>query len=198
MKVGVLGIQGAVSEHVEMSRKAMQEMHIDGEVLIVKKLEQLEKIDALIIPGGESTTISSMLKRTGMFNAVIEKAKKGMGIMGTCAGSILLAKEVEGREVETLGLMDIAVSRNAYGRQIDSFECDVEIKDFDTPFHAVFIRAPVITRAWGEASVLATLKEQILMVKQNKFLALTFHPELSADMRIHKMFLNMTGSQQFS
>ncbi|MEM3396406.1 MAG: pyridoxal 5'-phosphate synthase glutaminase subunit PdxT [Thermoplasmata archaeon] len=190
MKIGVLGIQGAVSEHVEITWKAMEELKIKGEVLVVKRLEHLEGLDGLIIPGGESTTISSMLKRTGLFEEVRKKAIAGMGIMGTCAGAIMLAKKVNEGNVETLALMDIAVSRNAYGRQVDSFEADVEIAGFDRKFRAIFIRAPIITEAWGDAKVLATDGKNIIMVEQGNHLALTFHPELTGDTRIHGRFLN--------
>ncbi|MCX8173155.1 MAG: pyridoxal 5'-phosphate synthase glutaminase subunit PdxT [Thermoplasmata archaeon] len=190
MNIGVLGIQGAVSEHVEATKRAMAELGIDGETIVVKRLEQLETVSGLIIPGGESTTISSMLRRTGLFEAVRRRAEQGMGIMGTCAGAIMLAKKVLEGNVETLGLMDIAVSRNAYGRQVDSFEADVEVAGFDRKFHAVFIRAPVITEVWGRAKVLATDGRNIIMVEQGNHLALTFHPELTGDTRIHGRFLN--------
>ncbi|MEM3513327.1 MAG: pyridoxal 5'-phosphate synthase glutaminase subunit PdxT [Thermoplasmata archaeon] len=190
MRVGVLGIQGAISEHVEIMRKALGDAGQEGEVVIVKKPEHLEGLNGLIIPGGESTTISSMLKRTGLFEEVRKKAIAGMGIMGTCAGAIMLAKKVFGGNVETLALMDIAVSRNAYGRQVDSFEADVEIAGFDRKFRAIFIRAPIITEAWGDAKVLATDGKNIIMVEQGNHLALTFHPDLTGDTRIHGRFLN--------
>ncbi|MGC8913612.1 MAG: pyridoxal 5'-phosphate synthase glutaminase subunit PdxT [Thermoplasmata archaeon] len=189
MKIGILGVQGAVSEHLEITVRAMRELGIGGSMEIVKKPEQMDEISGLIIPGGESTTISTMLKQRGLKEKIRERYREGMVIMGTCAGAILLAKEVAEKNVESLGLMDISVRRNAYGRQIDSFEADVEVEGFETRFHAIFIRAPVITDCWGDARVVARVDEHIIMVEQGNALALTFHPELSGDTRIHRLFL---------
>jgi len=194
MRIGVLGIQGAVSEHVEITKKALEELNLCGEVRVVKRLEHLQDLNGLIIPGGESTTISRMLKASGLFEE-LKRMARDIGIMGTCAGAILLAKEVVEKNVETLGLMDITVSRNAYGRQVDSFEADVEISGFTEKFHAVFIRAPIIKSVYGKAKALATDGRNIIMAKQEKMLALTFHPELSGDTRIHKMFIEMVGAK---
>jgi len=194
MRIGVIGIQGDVSEHIAATRAAIEEMGVRGEVLWVRRADAARDVDGVIIPGGESTTISRLMKRHGLWDVVRERAlSDDLAVMGTCAGSIILAKEVEnaGDRVASLGLMDIAVRRNAYGRQRESFETPLKVKGMDEPFPAVFIRAPAITRVWGDAEVLATLGDDIVMAREGRMLALTFHPELTGDTRIHRMFLGM-------
>jgi 5'-phosphate synthase pdxT subunit len=152
-------------------------------------------MDAVIIPGGESTTIAKLLWRFGLHQRLVEMARTGLPIMGTCAGLVLLAKEgddqVQKTETKLLGLMDMAVDRNAFGRQRESFEAELVIDGLDSPFPAVFIRAPVITRTWGECAVASRYNESIVMARQGNLMALSFHPELSRDTRIHEMLISM-------
>jgi 5'-phosphate synthase pdxT subunit len=195
VRIGVLGIQGAVSEHVLAAQRTIQSLGLKGEAVIVRKLPELQKVDALIMPGGESTTIGKLIHKFGLHDEIVTRADEGMPIMGTCAGTILLAKEgdeqVERTETRLLGLMDMAVDRNAFGRQRESFEHDIEIEGFSQPFHAVFIRAPAILRTWGDCRPLSKLEGVILVARQGNLLALTFHPELTQDLRFHSLLVEM-------
>lgn len=196
MKIGVVALQGAVSEHVEVLNKAMKELKIDGNAVYVRNVKDLDDISGLVIPGGESTTIDRLMITTGMYEKIIELAKKGLPILGTCAGTILLAKEgdeqVKQTNTKLLGLMEMKVLRNAYGGQVDSFEANVNIPEIgDKPFRAVFIRAPTIEKVWNDTKVWAKYKDTIIGVKKGNILALTFHPELSGDLRIHKYFIKL-------
>jgi pyridoxal 5'-phosphate synthase pdxT subunit len=184
MKVGILALQGDVREHIGILKK------LDAEPVMVKMPNDLTDIDALIIPGGESTVIGMLMKKCRLDRAIKEKHGQGMPIYGTCAGAILLAKVVVDSKQYKLGLMDIIIERNAYGRQIDSFEAELNIKDVGY-FNGVFIRAPVIKGMYDGAEVLAEYKKSPVMVKQNNILVTTFHPELSNDKRVHQYFLNM-------
>ncbi len=191
MKVGVIGVQGAVSEHIEAIKKAMKKLSVNGEVFWLKKPEQLENTAAIIIPGGESTTISRLMVKNGLFDKVTELGESGLPIMGTCAGLIMLAKEVNGavEGQRFLELLDVKVNRNAYGRQVDSFEAPVKLTFDDDPFLGVFIRAPRIIEVFGRASPLGYYKNEVVGVEQNNLIGLTFHPELTEDTRIHEYFL---------
>lgn len=140
------------------------------------------------MPGGESTAINLLLKKRKFTGKIIQAYQNGMGIFGTCAGSILLAKNIIGGDV-SLGLMDITVERNAYGRQVDSFEADVQVKGLEDPFHAIFIRAPKIAGVNANADILARAENHGVLAVQDRMLAATFHPELTDDLRIHKLFL---------
>jgi 5'-phosphate synthase pdxT subunit len=196
LKIGVVALQGAVSEHVEVLNKAMKELKIDGNAVYVRNVKDLDDISGLVIPGGESTTIDRLMITTGMYEKIIELAKKGLPILGTCAGTILLAKEgdeqVKQTNTKLLGLMEMKVLRNAYGGQVDSFEANVNIPEIgDKPFRAVFIRAPTIEKVWNDTKVWAKYKDTIIGVKKGNILALTFHPELSGDLRIHKYFIKL-------
>lgn len=208
MKVGVLDIQGSVEEHVRALERAMREASLeaspetsaDFEIVRVKKPEDLEGLAGLIIPGGESTTIGKLMKRFGLDTAIIKKAMgarggegRGMVIWGTCAGAILLAKKVSGGEVEGLELMDIVVERNAYGRQLDSFETDLQFAFGLIP--AVFIRGPKILSVGSGVEILASFQDEIVAARQGKFLATTFHPEMTRDLRVHQYFLAMCGAE---
>jgi 5'-phosphate synthase pdxT subunit len=161
----------------------------------VKHADQLASVDAAIVPGGESTTIGKLLDRFGLLEPLIERARSGMPLYGTCAGAILMATEVIGREdaPDRLRLMDIAVERNAYGRQIDSFETDLSVKGLEGDFRAVFIRAPVIERVGEDVEVLATWDDKPVLVRQGHLLASTFHPEMTDDPRIHELFVEMVS-----
>jgi len=195
LKVGVIAVQGDVSEHVEILKRAMNHLSMKGEVVYVRTVEDLKNISGLVIPGGESTTINRLMLKTGLHEEIIKLAKKGLPILGTCAGTILLAKEGDELVKQTntilLGLLDMKVSRNAYGRQVDSFEADVSIPEIGKDFRGVFIRAPVIEKVWNETEVFAKYKDSIVGAKKGNILALTFHPELTDDLRIHEYFLRM-------
>ena len=197
LQIGVLSIQGAVSEQLEVVTSAASELGLKNfHARSVRRLDDFEQVSGLIIPGGESTTISKLLIKFGLFNRIIDRVtQENLPILGTCAGSIVLAKEgdleVEETETELLRLMDMRVLRNAFGRQRESFESDIRIKGFKGPYHAVFIRAPVIEKVWGECKVLATFENKIIMAQQGNLIAVVFHPELTDDLRIHKYFLEM-------
>ena len=196
MKIGVVAVQGAVSEHVEVLNKAMKELKIDGNAVYVRTVKDLSNISGVVIPGGESTTINRLMLKIGMHEKIIELAKKGLPILGTCAGTILLAKEGDEQVRQTntnlLGLMDMKVLRNAYGRQVDSFEVDVKISEIgNRPFRTVFIRAPTIEKVWDDTKIWTKYQGTIIGAKKGNILALTFHPELSDDLRIHKYFIKM-------
>jgi 5'-phosphate synthase pdxT subunit len=201
MKVGVIALQGAVSEHIDVVKRALHELEIKGKVMPIRKRKDLEEANGLIIPGGESTTISKLLDKFNMSQIIKEKAEEGMPIMGTCAGCILLAKkgdeEVEKSETKLLGLMAMKVKRNAFGRQRESFETTMDVEGFDLPYKAVFIRAPAIERVWGSCKVLASVEGEIVLARQENLLAVAFHPELTDDMRIHKLLLKMIISSDF-
>ena len=201
MKVGVIALQGAVSEHIEAVLRAIRELEIQGKVTPIRRVKELEALDGLIIPGGESTTISKLLDKFDMSQTIKEMAGKGMPIMGTCAGCILLAskgdEEVEKSETKLLGLMDMKVKRNAFGRQRESFETKLDIKGFDLPYKAVFIRAPAIESVWGGCGALASVEGKIVLARQENLLACTFHPELTDDMRIHGLLLEMIINHDF-
>jgi len=191
-----VALQGAVSEHVEVLNKAMKKIKINGNAVHVRNAKDLDDVSGLVIPGGESTTINRLMLTTGMHEKIIELAKKGLPILGTCAGNILLAKEgdeqVKQTNTKLLGLMDMKVLRNAYGRQVDSFEVDVNIPEIGSkPFRAVFIRAPTIEKIWDDTKIWVKYQDKIIGTKKGNILALTFHPELSDDLRIHEYFLRI-------
>ncbi len=186
MKIGVLALQGAVAEHL----RCLGECEV--EPVAVKRVEQLHELSGLVIPGGESTTIGKLMEEYGFISALRELGKRGFPIFGTCAGLILLAREIEGSSQPRLGLMDILARRNAFGRQRESFEADLQVPAVGSdPFRAVFIRAPYIEAAGKEVEVLARFGEKIVMARQGPFLASAFHPELTEDLRIHRYFLDM-------
>jgi pyridoxal 5'-phosphate synthase pdxT subunit len=185
-KVGVLALQGDVIEHVKMLQR------LGVEAVEVRTPEDLAKVDALIIPGGESTTIGKLAVEYGLDRAIPARVKAGMPVYGTCAGMIALSTEARGGEPPLLRLMDITVRRNAYGRQVDSFETDVKIPALGpAPLHAIFIRAPVIERVGPGVEVLASLDGRPILVRQGNMLVSAFHPELTEDGRVHRYFVDM-------
>ncbi len=194
MRIAVVGVQGAVEEHVVATKRAMQKLGIDGEVLAVRRKGIVSKSDGVIIPGGESTTISRLMFRDSIASEIIELAKDGKPVMGTCAGLILLSKhgdeQVEKTKTKLLGLLDVWIKRNAFGRQRESFQVKLNVK-YVGEFDAVFIRAPAITKVGEGVEVLATFEDYIVAVKQDNVLGLAFHPELTEDTRIHEFFLKM-------
>jgi 5'-phosphate synthase pdxT subunit len=183
--IGVLALQGAFIEHIHMLERlgvAAREVRLPHEFAAV---------DGLIIPGGESTTIGKLMVRFGLDEPIREAARAGKPIWGTCAGMILLAKDIGGLKQPLIGVMDIEVERNAFGRQLDSFEADLAIVPLGPePFHAVFIRAPLIHRVSGETEILSQLPDgRIVAARERNLLATSFHPELTADDRLHRYFV---------
>jgi pyridoxal 5'-phosphate synthase pdxT subunit len=184
-RVGVLGLQGDVREHLQILES------LGVEAVEVKTPERLATVDALVIPGGESTTIGKMAVRFGMLEPLRTAIDEGLPVYGTCAGMILLAGAITEGDQPLIGALDVVVRRNAFGRQNESFEIDLEVEGLDTPFHAVFIRAPWIEKVGAEVEVLAKIDDHPVMVRQGKLLATSFHPELTGDGRIHRMLVDM-------
>lgn len=184
-RVGVLALQGAVREHLQSIGAC------GAEGIAVKWPKDLETLDGLILPGGESTAMRRLIDRYGLMEPLRDFAKTGKPMFGTCAGLILLAKTVIGYDEPHLGVMDVTVERNSFGRQVDSFEAALEIKGVDGAFEAVFIRAPHIVSAGPSAEVLCVHDGKIVMAKSGPFLGCSFHPELTEDHRITKYFLSM-------
>lgn len=172
-----------------------KETKTKGSVNLIRQKPDLDKVDALIIPGGESTTISRTLVRSGLFETIRNRISDDtLAIMGTCAGCVLLAKTITDttkERVTSLEAMDIEVQRNAFGRQKESFEHTLNFHGFSNPYTAVFIRAPVITKVGRDCEVLAKFDKKIVAARQHRFLALSFHPELTTDLRVHEYFLEM-------
>jgi 5'-phosphate synthase pdxT subunit len=185
--VGVLALQGAFEAHQHVLRD------LGVESVQVRTPSDLDVVDALVMPGGESTTMSHLLQTSGLFNSIDARLKQGMPVFGTCAGMILLAKGVlDGRsDQRSFGAIDIDVKRNAYGRQIDSFETDIALAGMVQDFHAVFIRAPQIARLGEEVTVLARHNEDVVLARQGSVMVASFHPELTSDARIHSMFIGL-------
>ncbi len=191
MKVGVLALQGAFAAHVS----ALEALGVAA--FEIRTAQQLADADRLVIPGGESTTMSMMLQRSGMVEPLRDYLAEGRPVFGTCAGAILLAAHVEdGRDDQiSFGALDMDIRRNAFGRQRESFEADLAVKGMEgDEFHAVFIRAPRITRLGESVEVLALLGDSPALVRSGDTLCATFHPELSADVRIHEIFVSMQAS----
>ena len=185
MRIGVLALQGAVTEHIVSIEKT------GAEGLPIKRVEQLEEVEGLIIPGGESTTIGKLMRKYGFIDAIREFSNQGKPIFGTCAGMIVLAKQIAGGEPGHLELMDITVARNAFGRQRESFECDLDVKGIEEPIRAVFIRAPLINEVGPEVEVLSVYKDEIVTARQGHLLVSSYHPELTDDFRLHQYFTDM-------
>jgi pyridoxal 5'-phosphate synthase pdxT subunit len=186
VKVGVLALQGAVGEHAAVLAE------LGAEAVEVRRPEHLSGIDAIVMPGGESTTMSMLLESAELFEPLSDRLRHGMPAFGTCAGMILLASEVlDGRpDQRSFGVLDVAVRRNAFGRQVDSFEADLDVDGLaGGRFPAVFIRAPVVERTGEGVDVLASVDGAPVLVRQGSVLAAAFHPELSGDLRLHQLFL---------
>jgi len=192
MRIGVLASQGAFAEHIAILRQ------LEVEALPVRLLQGLRGLDGLIIPGGESTSISRLMLAYNLVTKIRNLAKNGLPIFGTCAGMILLANKISDLDAEPIGVMDITVRRNAFGRQTDSFETELKIPVLgEKPFPGIFIRAPVIERAGSEVEILARLANGTdVAAKQGKLLACAFHPELTNDLRFHQYFLDIVSGRQ--
>ena len=193
VRIGVLALQGDTREHLAALREA------GAEACTVRRRGELDAVDALVIPGGESTTMSHLLRAFDLLEPLRDRLGAGMPAYGSCAGMILLASEIidagaPGREAVPLGAIDMAVRRNAFGRQVDSFEGDIEFDGLDGPAHAVFIRAPWVERVGPDVQVLARADEHIVAVRQGDVLATAFHPEMTGDRRVHKLFVDIVLS----
>ena len=193
--VGVLAVQGDFAEHASMLRQAGAELGQAVEVREVRTPGDLDGLDGLIVPGGESTTIGKLLVAYGLETPIREAAQTGMPVWGTCAGMILLARDILGGEPDgRIGLMDLSVKRNAFGRQLDSFETDLAFTGVDQPVHAVFIRAPLVERLGEQAQALAELADgRVVAARQGNLVATAFHPELTPDTSLHRWFLSLCG-----
>jgi 5'-phosphate synthase pdxT subunit len=183
-RVGVLALQGDVREHVRLLAS------LGAQAVEVKTPESLASIDALVIPGGESTTIGKMAVRFGMIEPLRVAIHAGLPVYGTCAGMILLAGSITEGDQPLIGALDVVVRRNAFGRQNESFETELDVTGLDRPFHAVFIRAPWIEKVGSDVEVLAAIGDHPVMVRQGTILATSFHPELTGDGRIHQMLMD--------
>jgi 5'-phosphate synthase pdxT subunit len=195
--IGVLAVQGDVREHVRV---------LDGlgvRATTVRRTTELAACDGLVIPGGESTTMAKLTRTFDLFEPIRQRLKEGMPAFGTCAGMIMLADRIEGgtADQETLGGLDITVRRNAFGRQVDSFEGDLTFAGFDAPVHAVFIRAPWVEAVGTEVEVLARVDEgeaagRIVAVRQGSLMATSFHPEVGGDPRVHRLFVDLVSEAE--
>jgi 5'-phosphate synthase pdxT subunit len=189
MKIGVLALQGAFREHLD----TLASIGVEG--VRVREPIDLEGVSGLILPGGESTTMRQLIERWGLRQPILDLAESGAPIFGTCAGMIVLAREIAGGEEPILPLLDVTVERNAFGRQLESFEADVPVDVLGaTPVHAVFIRAPIVERTGPEVDVLARLDDdRVVAVRQRNVLATAFHPELAGETRFHRLMAAMAS-----
>jgi pyridoxal 5'-phosphate synthase pdxT subunit len=194
LRIGVIGLQGDVQEHIDALNEAMEEMGIEGKAFWARRPKDLEGADGAVLPGGESTTISKLLVRFGLLDILLEMAKEHKPILGTCAGAVLLAKEGDAQVERTgtvlLKLMDMAVDRNAFGPQRESFESDIEIEGLGQ-YPGVFIRAPIIKKVWGDCKELSRTDKGIVLARQGNMLAASFHPELTSNRSFYRLFLSL-------
>lgn len=199
LKIGVFGLQGDIEEHIAITKLALAQMGLDGEVIWAKTSEDIERINGLIIPGGESTVIGRLADYAKTLKIIKKRIYDGLPVLGTCAGLIMLAKKVYDRvvgEVEQpiLGVMDVVVERNAFGRQRESFEAELDIPVLgNAPFKGVFIRAPAIRDIGPEVKLLCKLSEIIVAAQQYNMIGVSFHPELTNDTRLHQYFLKISS-----
>jgi 5'-phosphate synthase pdxT subunit len=192
VRIGVLAFQGDVSEHIRAFEGALRQMGFSGNATVVplRKAGEIHDLDAIAIPGGESTTISRLIDKNGMHTPLTEFEE---GIFATCAGMVIMATKVDDPRVHPLGLIGMEVQRNAFGRQKESFEMDIPVTGLESPFHAVFIRAPVAVSHNPDVRVLARIDAGIVAIASGKHMALAFHPELGDDYRLHRQFLENLG-----
>ena len=202
INVGVLAIQGDVQENLISTQKALDDLGIDGTVTDVKTADDVAKLDGLIIPGGESTTIGQLSLVNSSLKVMKEKIENGMPILGICAGMIMLAKTADDRVVGNtnqplLDLLDIKLERNSFGRQRESFEAEVSMDAIDIPkFNGVFIRAPSVSESSSDVEVLAKFNEKIVAIKKGNIIGTSFHPELTTDVSLHKYFVNLVKNSK--
>jgi 5'-phosphate synthase pdxT subunit len=190
MRIGVLRVQGAFAEHEAVLRS------IGAEAVPVRLPEHLAGLAGLILPGGESTTMRKLIDRWGLRDPIMDLIRAGAPVLGTCAGMILLASDIVDGDEPVFPVLDVAVKRNAFGRQLDSFEADLDVPVLgDTPVHAVFIRAPIVERTGDEVDVLARLEDgSVVAVRQRNVIATAFHPELTGEVRFHRLLTTMAGA----
>jgi len=197
LNIGILAIQGDVQENIASAKKALEELKVDGNIVDVKTSDDIQKLDGLIIPGGESTTIGQLSLVNSSLKVIKEKIAKGMPVLGICAGMILLSKSADDRVLgktnqPLLEVLDIKLERNSFGRQHESFETDVSMDSISIPkFHGVFIRAPSVSDTGSGVQVLAKFNEKIVAVKKDNIIGTAFHPELTPDASLHKYFINL-------
>jgi 5'-phosphate synthase pdxT subunit len=186
--VGVVGVQGDVSEHEEAFQQAGESLGFDVETVAVRDSGVVPDCDVIALPGGESTTISSLVRREGIDEEIREAVESGKPVLATCAGLIVLGNPGDDR-VDSLGLLDVTVERNAFGGQRESFEANIDVEELDEPFHAVFIRAPVVSEVGENVETLARFRGDAVAVRQKNIVGTAFHPELTDDYRIHELLL---------
>jgi len=197
LNIGVLAIQGDVQENILSTKKALEELNLDGNVIDVKTAQEIDSLDGLIIPGGESTTIGQLSLVNSSLKEMKEKIEKGMPVLGICAGMILLSKTADDRIVgktnqPLLDLLDVKLERNSFGRQRESFEADVSMDSINIPkVRGVVIRAPSVSDAGSDVQVLSKFNEKIIAVKKGNIIGTSFHPELTRDVSLHKYFVNL-------
>ena len=196
IKVGVLGIQGDIEENILSTEEALKKLNLRGTVESVRYSESIAELDGLILPGGESTVIGNLLSIQGkVFQTIEKKIIEGMPVLGTCAGLIMLSKRTYDKVVgetkqKLFGMLDVVIERNAFGRQHESFEVDLEIPVLGKePFRGIFIRSPIVNNVGESVTILTKLNDKIVAVKQNNIIGTSFHPELSADIRLHELFI---------
>ncbi|MGZ0748467.1 pyridoxal 5'-phosphate synthase glutaminase subunit PdxT [Haloparvum sp. AD34] len=187
MKAGVIAVQGDVSEHADAIRRAAAAHDEEAEVVEIRDSGIVPECDVLLMPGGESTTISRLIHREGIAPEIRDHVEAGKPVLATCAGLIVLSTDAKDDRVDTLGLIDVTVDRNAFGRQKESFEAPLDVEGLEEPFHAVFIRAPLIDEVGDDVDVLATVEDRPVLVEQGPVLGSSFHPELTDDSRIHDL-----------
>jgi 5'-phosphate synthase pdxT subunit len=199
LQIGILAVQGDIEENVSATDLALKDLKVDGNAVAVKYADQIAKVDGLILPGGESTVIGTLAKLSGTTQVIKDRIDDGMPILGTCAGMIMLAKRAYDKVVgetkqQLLNVLDIVVERNAFGRQNESFEADLNIKMIENgSFKGVFIRAPIVAEAGKNVDIVTTLNNKIVAVKQGNVIGTAFHPELSGDIRLHRYFVQLVA-----
>lgn len=196
IKIGVLGIQGDIEENILSTEEALKNQNLQGTVESVRYSESIEELDGLILPGGESTVIGNLLSIQGkVFQTIEKRITEGMPVLGTCAGLIMLSKRAYDRVIgetkqKLFGILDVVIERNAFGRQHESFEVDLDIPILGRdPFRGIFIRSPIIDNIGEDVTIITKLNDKIVAVKQNNIIGTSFHPELSADRRLHELFI---------
>ena len=196
IKIGVLGIQGDIEENILSTAEALKNLNLQGTVESVRYSESIAELDGLILPGGESTVIGSLLSIQGkVFQTIEKKITEGMPVLGTCAGLIMLSKRTYDKVVgetkqKLFGMLDVVIERNAFGRQHESFEVDLEIPVLGKePFRGIFIRSPIVNNVGESVTILTKFNDKIVAVKQNNIIGTSFHPELSTDRRLHELFI---------
>ena len=200
LNFGVLSIQGDVLENILSVKAAIDALDIDGTVVSVRTPDEISKVDGLVIPGGESTTIGQLSMVNGSLTVLKDKIEQGMPVLGICAGMIMLSKSVQDKVVgkinqPLLDILDIKLERNSFGRQRESFESDISLNSIGIPsFNGVFIRAPSISDVGSDVEILSKFNEKIIAVKKNNIIGVAFHPELTSDISLHKYFVNLTNT----